>query len=334
MSLAARELCDGRYVLLRRLEDGGMASVWLARDERLGRDVAVKVVADAIAEDALWLERFEREARAAASVSHPNIVQVFDYDVDGDLPFLVMEYVRGGSLATRLADEAAPPVDVPALAQALLGAVGHIHSAGILHRDIKPQNILLDEDCNPRLTDFGIARREGAEALTTPGLVIGTLRYLAPEVAAGAPATVQSDLYAVGVVLRDAARGGPTLAVASALTAERPHDRPESAASALRMLASDPAAPPGTQATVARPVTAVTRLQRVRRAGLARWQLIACAVAMLVAALAIGLAVARDDSSPAHPAPATVPALPGPGAPLAQQLDALDRLVVSASAKR
>ncbi|MEA2159160.1 MAG: eukaryotic-like serine/threonine-protein kinase, partial [Solirubrobacteraceae bacterium] len=138
-------LSDGRYRLERVLGTGGMGSVWLAHDARLGRPVAVKVISDALAVDRQWLRRFEREARAAASVSHPHIVQVFDYSVEEERPYLVMEYVRGGSLADRLT--ASRPhdqgLDVEALARGLLDALAHIHDAGIVHRDVKPGNILL-----------------------------------------------------------------------------------------------------------------------------------------------------------------------------------------------
>jgi serine/threonine-protein kinase len=117
-----------------------MASVWLAHDERLGRPVAVKVIADLLAVDQQWLHRFEREAHAAASVSHPHIVQVFDYSVHGDQPYLVMEHVPGGSLADRLSASptSAQALDVEALARALLDALAHIHDVGIVHRDVKP----------------------------------------------------------------------------------------------------------------------------------------------------------------------------------------------------
>ena len=221
MKLATGELLsDGRYRLEHVLGRGGMASVWLARDQRLGRLVAIKVIADRLGVDRQWRQRFEREARAVASVSHPHIVQVFDYNIDGDQPYLVMEYVSGGSLADRLASahSHAPALDLEMLARALLDALAHVHEVGIIHRDVKPANILLGRDGRARLTDFGIAQPQDTSQLTQTGLVLGTLKYLAPEVLHGHPATIASDLYAAGVVLREASDGDPRPALASLIT--------------------------------------------------------------------------------------------------------------------
>ena len=243
-------LGDGRYRLQERLGAGGMASVWLGIDERLGRPVAVKIVADTLAGDEQWVRRFNREARAAASLSHRGVVSVFDYGVEDGRPYLVMEYVPGGTLAQRLGANGEPAngalPDPEAVAEELLDALAAVHAAGILHRDIKPANLLLDEHGYVRLTDFGIAQPEDASALTQPGLVVGTLRYLAPEVAAGHPASVQSDLYAVGVVLRQLSgrRVSPRMArLITALTAEAASSRPSSAGEALALLGPRPDRP-------------------------------------------------------------------------------------------
>ncbi|MEA2372532.1 MAG: eukaryotic-like serine/threonine-protein kinase [Solirubrobacteraceae bacterium] len=234
-----------RYSLERWLGSGGMASVWLAKDELLTRPVAVKLMADTLAFDARYRERFAREARAAASVSHPSIVPVFDYGLHGARPFLVMEYVPGGSLADVLAGRGAVMPDPIEFASELLGALNCVHAAGLVHRDIKPANILLDSGGHARLTDFGIAQPEDSTSLTQTGMVIGSIRYLAPEVAAGERATVAADLYAAGVVLRELSERGPApglVELIAALTASSPGERPESAAAALELIATAPRA--------------------------------------------------------------------------------------------
>ena len=231
--IAAGRRLGSRYVLERRLGHGGMAVVWLATDERLGRPVAVKVLSDTLTAERDYRGRFEREARVAAGLQHPHLVTVYDYDA-GQRPYLVMEYIEGGDLAARL--ERGEPLAVERLAGELLSALAHIHAAGILHRDIKPQNVLVDHHGAARLSDFGIARPRDATSLTGTGEVIGTERYLAPEVRAGDPATERSDLYALGVVLADAARGGAQAALlklADALRERDPALRPTSAVAAL-----------------------------------------------------------------------------------------------------
>jgi serine/threonine protein kinase len=238
-------LGDERYSLQRWLGSGGMASVWLATDELLTRPVAVKLMADTLAFDARYRERFAREARAAASVSHPSIVPVFDYGLHGARPFLVMEYVPGGSLADVLAGRGTVMPDPIEFASELLGALNCVHAAGLVHRDIKPANILLDSAGHARLTDFGIAQPEDSTSLTQTGMVIGSVRYLAPEVAAGERATVAADLYAAGVVLRELSERGPApglVELIAALTASSPGERPESAAAALELIATAPRA--------------------------------------------------------------------------------------------
>jgi serine/threonine protein kinase len=188
-SLAAGStLCDGRYRLEAVLGRGGMAIVWRATDVQLERTVAIKVISDVLAGDPRFVQRFDHEARLAAGLSHPNLVKLFDYSVEEERPFLVMEYIAGGTLREARGHR----LDALALGRELLDALAHIHAAGILHRDVKPANVLLDTDGSPRLTDFGIARSEEQTGLTLTGQVMGTLRYIAPEVAAGEPATVRS----------------------------------------------------------------------------------------------------------------------------------------------
>ena len=183
-----------RYRLERRIASGGMATVWLARDEELERRVAIKVLSDVLAEDPAYTERFRREARVAAGLSNPNLVRVFDYSAESERPYIAMEYVEGGTLADRVAQGTADDFDSRRLARELLGALAAIHAAGVIHRDVKPSNVLLDPNGSTRLTDFGIARPENATELTGTGQVLGTLKYMAPEVLAGQPATERSDL--------------------------------------------------------------------------------------------------------------------------------------------
>ena len=196
-----------------------MAVVWLATDERLGRPVAVKILSDTLTADAEYLGRFRREARVAAGVQHPNLVPVYDFDA-GERPYLVMEYIEGGDLATRLDRGDAPGADQ--VASELLAALRHIHAAGVLHRDIKPQNVLIDHHGHARLTDFGIAQPLDAASLTRTGQVIGTEAFIAPEVMAGDPASERSDLYALGVAAR---RPRPRGRRRSAVVAHRPDAR-------------------------------------------------------------------------------------------------------------
>ena len=247
--IAAGRRLGGRYRLERRLGHGGMAVVWLATDERLDREVAVKVLSDTFTSERNYLGRFAREARVAAGLQHPNLVSVFDYDA-GERPYLVMEYVEGGDLAARLESGEAPAAEQ--LAEQLLSALRHIHAAGVLHRDIKPQNVLIDGYGHARLTDFGIAMPVDATALTTTGEVIGTKSYLAPEVLRGRPATERSDLFALGVVLADAAREGADAGFwrfTDRLRDPDPDARPDSAETALAELVADRPTPPAGEPT-------------------------------------------------------------------------------------
>jgi eukaryotic-like serine/threonine-protein kinase len=246
-------LVAGRYRLERILGTGGMASVWLARDKRLGRPVAVKLLSDSLAHDESYLHRFRREARLAAGLSHPNLVAVYDFGDEDERPYLVMEYIGGGTLADRIAGGTARELDPGRLARELLDALEHIHSAGIVHRDIKPGNVLIAPDGSARVTDFGIARPEDATRLTGTGLVVGTRNYIAPEVLRGESATVRSDLYSCAMVIQEAFGEmlPPRLApVVERLADEDPALRPESASAALARLAATGApSGPGASAT-------------------------------------------------------------------------------------
>jgi serine/threonine protein kinase len=235
-TIGTGELLKGRYRLERMLGRGGMAAVWLGQDEVLERPVAVKVLSDTIAGDPGFVARFRREAQVAARLSHPNLVGVYDFSEEGERPYLVMQFVPGENLAAHL--ERGARVDCEQLARELLEAVAHIHAAGILHRDIKPGNIVVEPSGTARLIDFGIAQPLDATAMTKTGLILGTERFAAPEVMEGHAATEQSDLYSCGVVLR-ACEGPHSRALEEViewLTADDPGERPASARQALARL--------------------------------------------------------------------------------------------------
>ncbi|MDX6579159.1 MAG: eukaryotic-like serine/threonine-protein kinase [Gaiellales bacterium] len=185
-----------------------MSAVWLARDDVLDRDVAVKMLHIRRLESAEAVERFEREARTLASLTHPGIVTVIDRGDDHGRPFIVFEYVRGRDLRERIADEGRLPLgDVLSLGEQIADALAYAHARGVIHRDVKPHNILLTPDGQPKLTDFGIARVLEQPGLTTEGRVLGTGDYLAPEQAAGDAPDARADVYALGALLYHALCG-------------------------------------------------------------------------------------------------------------------------------
>src|SRR5438067_2015514 len=188
----------GRYRLSDVLGRGGMSEVWLAEDLELGRLVALK----RLAPDA-DTARFEREARAVASLAHPNITQLYDYGEDEGRPYMVLEYVPGGTLEERLRTQSVPSDDETfGIAAGIAAGLAHAHARGVVHRDLKPANVLFDEEGRPKLADFGIARMAAGEGtLTEAGTLLGTAAYISPEQAAGEPATATSDVYSFGVML-------------------------------------------------------------------------------------------------------------------------------------
>jgi serine/threonine-protein kinase len=196
---------DGRYRLLRRIGSGGMADVWLAEDPHLQRRVALKVLHRRFAQDREFVERFRREAEAAAGLSHPNIVAVFDRgEVEGTY-YIAMQLLEGRSLK-ELIDQGLTPEQSVALIRQVLEAAGYAHRHGVVHRDLKPQNVIVDEEGKATVTDFGIARA-GASEITQAGSVMGTPHYLSPEQAQGQAVTAVSDLYSTGVILYEALAG-------------------------------------------------------------------------------------------------------------------------------
>ena len=265
-----REVLAGRYRLVRRLADGGMATVWEGRDEILARPVAIKIPHTLLAADPAARERFRREAVAAARLAHPGIVATYDTGVDGPTDFIVMELVPGRTLRDLVAEGPVPAEVAVPLAAQVAEALDAAHAAGLIHRDIKPANLLLVEDGPVRrvkVADFGVARaqevleeRLSGASVTREGVVVGTARYLAPEQVAAQPLDGRTDLYALGCVLHELLAGSPPfvrdtdLAIALAhLTEEPPALRalgapvtPELEALVLGCLAKDPAGRPAT----------------------------------------------------------------------------------------
>ena len=191
-----------RYSLRERIAVGGMGEVHLATDDRLGRLVAVKVLAAGFADSPDFVERFRREALTAAALSHPNIAQVYDYGVDGDSHFIVMEYAEGQDLAHVIREHGRlTPGDAVRIAEQVCAALGAAHRAGVVHRDVKPGNVIVRSDGTVKVTDFGIARARGQASLTDTGTVMGTAAYVAPEQARGEATTPSSDLYSLGILL-------------------------------------------------------------------------------------------------------------------------------------
>ncbi len=215
----------GRYRLLRKIATGGMGSVWEADDSVLHRRVAVKVISDALAQDPRFVERFRREARAAAGLSHPNVAGVFDYGEDGDTQYMVMELIPGETLAERVARGRMDPSEATRIAEGIGAALQAAHDAGIVHRDVKPGNVMLTPDGSIRVMDFGIAATSWASPLTATGTAIGTATYISPEQAAGERTTPASDVYSLGVVLYEMLAGRPPFVRDSAVAIATAHVR-------------------------------------------------------------------------------------------------------------
>lgn len=202
MSSQVGTLLNGRYRLDAQIGTGGMSTVYRAFDTVLERQVAIKLMHREIASDSDQLERFRREARAVAQLNHPHIVTVIDAGEDDNMPYIVFEYVEGETLKDRIRRYGRLPIQESiAYAIEIARALGVAHDRGIVHRDVKPQNVLVDEEGSAKVTDFGIARTLDQEGLTADGRVLGTTDYVSPEQALGHPVTGQSDLYSLGIVL-------------------------------------------------------------------------------------------------------------------------------------
>lgn len=251
-------MLGGRYRIATRIAAGGMGEVWSGVDERTGRRVAVKVMHPHTADEEVFAQRFRDEARHAASLEHPNIVDVLDSGDDDGLAYLVMELVEGGTVA-QLIDTggALGPGTVRSILRQVARALGVAHRAGLVHRDVKPSNILVRPDGVAKLTDFGIVHATDGAGLTRPGEMIGSPHYVSPEQAAGAPASPASDLYSLGAVAHEMITGrkpfdrGTPLAIALAHVMEPPPELPEGTPADLTavvsaLLAKDPGARPAT----------------------------------------------------------------------------------------
>jgi eukaryotic-like serine/threonine-protein kinase len=325
------ETVGGRYRLGRSLGHGGMSTVHLARDETLGRDVAIKRLTEQLSGDEVFRERFMREARTAAGLSHPNIVGVFDVGEEGGIPYIVMECVEGRTLADLLAENGPldPDRTVDLILQACAG-LEHAHAAGLVHRDIKPQNLLVRDDDTLKIVDFGIARPVDGTQLTLAGTILGTAAYLAPEQALGERVTAAADLYSLGAVTYELLSGRPPYEFESLAElpvkqregppppidgiseelqdavrrclAPDPADRPASAAALAHELAQASPEPPTEPLPSAQATAATQVISRPHReVHVSRAQVAGAAVlgvAALAAGLAFGLSAGSDDSPP------------------------------------
>jgi eukaryotic-like serine/threonine-protein kinase len=247
LRLGGRTL-DGRYLLETEVASGGMGTVWRGRDEVLGRPVAIKVLHEGLAGDPDILERFRREAVAAARLTHPNVVRVFDTGIDDGVCFIVMELFEGTTLEDRLRDGGPlPPAEAARMLSGILRGLAHAHREGVVHRDVKPGNVLLDRDGHVKVTDFGIAKAAFATSdLTTTGDLLGTARYLAPEQVAGGSVDHRADLYACGIVLYEC------------LTGRTPFEADSHIATATMRLADTPKPPGALRPGIPRRLESVT----------------------------------------------------------------------------
>ena len=328
-------LFDGRYRILRKLGSGGMANVYLAEDEELGRRVAIKILNERYAGDDLFIERFRREAKSAAGLSHPNIVSIYDRGEAEGTYYIAMEVIEGRSLKELIMTRDALPIDTAvAYAKQLLEALRFAHRHGIIHRDIKPHNVLVSADQQvkanePRLkvTDFGIARHSTSQ-MTEVGSIMGTAQYLSPEQARGAPVTAASDLYSAGVVLYEMLTGKVPFTGDSAIeiamrhvndlpdppSALRPEIPQELDQIVLRALAKDPAD---------RYQTAEEFIEDLERfeAGLPISRATSTAATALLAGAAVGEATELLSESPTRVVAAPPPAAPRRPYPAASPYD-------------
>jgi len=346
----------GRYELIRPLGHGAMATVDLAHDVELGRPVALKRLAEHLARDEGLQRRFLREARLAARLAHPNVVRVFDVGEEDGRPFIAMEYVEGETLAELIARRGRlPAAEAARLGSQICAGLAAVHAAGLVHRDVKPQNLLLGTDGVLKLGDFGIAAGHEGTRLTFAGTVLGTAGYLAPEQARGEQVTAAADIYAVGAVLYELLTGEPSrkagslaelgaedgfeppdlaarvpaappelVAAVTGCLSVRPEDRPPSAAVLARLLA-----PVGAETeTLSVPPDPAQRATEIlaRPAGPHGWwtsRHIAAAAALVTAGVAgltaaVALNTGSQASRPSHPSPHAV-APPQTGASVVDQ---------------
>ncbi len=323
----------GRYKLERPLGHGGMATVYLSHDTELDRPVAVKLLAENLAGDAAFRARFLREAQLSARLSHPNVVSVYDTgEADDCRPYIVMEYVEG----TTLAELGRLPVDeAVALAVQACHGLAHAHAAGLIHRDVKPQNLLLSTDGTLKVADFGIARAAEATALTQAGTVLGTAAYLSPEQAAGEQVTAATDVYSLGAVLYELLTGRPPHELESLADLADPGEitpvgelapevPPRIEDAVMRSLARNPAyrpaSPEAFAAELTGKATARTRVAPVSRPHVSKaWPLAAAAVVAAGAVGGVVFAIAKNDTTAPPPPPRRTSVRPIPPGADAQE---------------
>lgn len=346
-----------RYELVRPLGHGAMATVDLAHDVELDRPVALKRLAENLARDEDLQRRFIREARLAARLAHPNVVRVFDVGEDDGRPFIAMEYVEGETLAELVARRGrVSAAEAATLGMQICAGLAAAHAAGLVHRDVKPQNLLLGADGVLKLGDFGIAAGQEGTRLTLAGTVLGTAGYLAPEQARGEQVTAAADIYAIGAVLYELLTGEPArtadslaelgsaegfrppdlaarapdvppelVAAVTACLSFRPEDRPPSAAALARLLApvsseAETLSLPPDPEQRATEILARPDRPRSRWTG-QRLTAIAIVVAAAVAGLVAAVALSRggDQASPAHRSSPRAVAPPSTGTSVADQ---------------
>lgn len=243
MRPTAGQVFGSRYELVSRIAIGGMGEVWKANDSVIGRHVAIKILKEEYLGDPGFRERFRTEAKNAALVNHEGIANVFDYGEEDGSAYLVMELVPGEALSTVLEREKILPASrVLAIVAQTAAALHQAHLAGLVHRDIKPGNLLITPDGTVKITDFGIARLADQVPLTATGQVMGTVQYLAPEQAGGKPASPSTDIYSLGIVAYEALagkrpfRGESQVAIAMAQIKETPPELPSSIPEPVRRL--------------------------------------------------------------------------------------------------